>query len=147
MPSVRALCWLISFLLAAGLAGCAARSSETFAYKRYPGPLRPASELAIVRLGDAQAVEIDGRTVLHADWTEVHLLPGTHDIRWQTEFGVSVTIEPSGFATGVKETRVELAAGQVYVLRSDRTTGPGYRMYFWIEEAVGGRVVAGKPKP
>jgi hypothetical protein len=60
----------LSVLRAAGLAACAARSSETFAYKLYPGPLRPASELAIVRLGDAQTVEIDGRTVLHADWTE-----------------------------------------------------------------------------
>jgi hypothetical protein len=147
MTLVRSLCWLTACLMVIGLAGCAARSSETFAYKLYPGPLRPASELAIVRLGNAHAVEINGRIVVNGDWTEVHLLPGVHDIRWQTEFGVSIMIEPSGSATGGSKARVEMAAGQVYVLRSDRTTGSGYRMYFWIEEAVGGRVIAGTPKP
>ena len=137
------MCWL----LVAVLSGCAAGSAETFAYKLYPGPQRPAAELAILKLGDAQAVEIDGRPVSHADWTEVHLLPGTHAVRWQTEFLVSVMVEPSGFATGGREAEADLEAGRVYVLRSDRTTGPGYRMYFWIEDADGGHVVTGEAKP
>jgi len=129
------------------LLGCAGRSTETIAYKLYPGPLRTPSEIAIVRLGDAYTLEIDGRPVSQVDWTEVHVLPGTHVLRWQTEFLVSAMIEPTGFATGGREAVVALEAGHVYVVRADRTTGAGYRMFFWIEEADSGRVVAGKAKP
>lgn len=147
MVSLRWLAGSTLWLAVAVLAGCAAGSTETFAYKLYPGPIRPAAELAILRLGDAQAVEIDGRPVAQGDWTEVHLLPGLHAVRWQTEFLVSVMVEPSGFATGGQEAAVQLEAGHVYVLRSDRTTGLGYRMYFWIEDADDGQVVAGEAKP
>lgn len=147
MVWVRCLAGSLWWLLVACLVGCVAQSAETFAYKLYPGAPRPAAELAILRLGDAQAVEIDGRPVSHADWTEVHVLPGRQTVRWQTEFGVSVTVEPSGFATGGSEAHVELEAGRVYVFRADRSHGAGYRMYFWIEDVDGGRVVAGSPKP
>lgn len=133
--------------LAAALLGCAGAPAETLIYKLYPGPVRPANEIAIVRLGDAATLEIDGRPVSHADWTEVHVLPGTHRLRWQTEFGVSALIDPSMTVTGGREAEVTLDAGRAYVLRADRTTGPGYRMFFWVEEAGSGRVVVGRAKP
>lgn len=129
------------------LAACAGTPQETFAYKLYPGPARPAAELAIVRLGDAQEALFDGRPVGQGDWSEAHLLPGRHRIEWQSEFGASVMVEPSGSVTGGEAVEVDLVAGRTYVLRADRTTGYGYRLYFWIEDAATGAVVAGEPKP
>lgn len=127
------------------VAACATKPAPAF--KLYPGPERGDSELAIVRLGDAGAAEFDGRLAAQGDWSEVRLLPGEHTIRWQTEFGVSVMIEPSGFATGGNEATVTLEAGHVYTLKADRTTGPGYRMFFWIRDNTAQRVIAGDPKP
>jgi len=116
-------------------------------YKLYPGPVRPDSDLAIVRLGDADAAKFDDRIASRGDWSEVLLLPGEHLIEWQTEFGVSVLVEPSGFAMGGNEAKVMLLAGHVYTLRADRTTGPGYRMFFWIRDETTQQVVAGEAKP
>jgi hypothetical protein len=36
-----------------------------------------------------------------------------------------------------------LVAGHTYIIQADRTTGYGYRMYLWIEDAETGEVVAG----
>jgi len=138
---------LVVLGLTALLAACASGPRETHVYKLYPGSARPAAALAIVRLGDAGRAEFDGRPASSRDWTEVHLLPGEHRIRWQSEFGVSVMIEPSGFATGGNEAAVTLVAGHVYTLRADRTTGTGYRIYLWIRDETSGDVIAGKPKP
>jgi hypothetical protein len=56
-------------------------------------------------------------------------------------------IEPGGFATGCNEALVTLAAGHIYTLKADRTTGPGYRMFFWIQDETSGESISGKPKP
>jgi hypothetical protein len=66
---------------------------------------------------------------------------------WQTAFGVSVPVEPGMIATGGREAEVALEADRVDVLRADRTTRPGHRMSFWVEEAGSGRVVAGTARP
>jgi hypothetical protein len=134
-------------LLCIVASACATGPEEVHSYKLYAGPERPLETLAVVQLGNADAAEFNGRLVTRGDWSEVHLLPGEHVIRWQTEFGVSVTIEPSGFATRGTEVTAQLEAGRVYRLRADRTTGPGYRAYLWIEDASTGAVVAGTRKP
>jgi hypothetical protein len=137
---------VVSIAACAGIAAaCAATGS--YSYKLYAGPTRPVGELALVRMGDAGVAEFDGRVATRADWTDVQLLPGTHTIRWQTEFGVSVMIEPSGFASGGNSAEVTVLAGHVYALRADRTTGFGYRMYFWILDETTGEVITGTPKP
>jgi hypothetical protein len=135
----------LTVLLIVAVGACA--SLPDASYKIYPGPVRPTAEIAVVRLGDVGAAEFDGRRAFRRDWSEVHLPPGEHTIRWQTEFGVSVLVEPSGFATGGDEATVNLVAGHTYTLRSDRTTGPGYRMYFWIWDDTAQNTVAGTPKP
>lgn len=129
------------------LFACASAPETPLAYKLYPGPVRPATDLAIVQLGDVQYAIFDGRATSLADWTEVHLLPGRHNVELQAVFGVSVMIEPSGFGTGGIRVDAVLEAGHIYVLRADRTTGPGYRMYLWIEDRATGQVVAGERKP
>jgi len=144
-PGPRKL--LLFCALSLVLFACATAPREPLPYKLYPGPLRPAAELAIVKFGDAQFVAFDGRPTSHADWTEVHLLAGAHEIEWQAEFGVSVMVEPGGWARGGRKVDVTLEGGHAYVLRADRTTGYGYRMYFWIEEEASGRVVAGERRP
>jgi len=136
-----------AMLLGILLAACATGPEPVHSYKLYTGPVRPLAELAVVQLGDAYDTEFNGRPVSRRDWSEVHLLPGEHTIRWQAEFGVSVMIEPSGFASRGREAGVQLEAGKVYRLRADRTTGPGYRTYLWIQEASTGAVVAGTRKP
>jgi hypothetical protein len=134
-------------LLCIVASACATAPEEVHSYKLYPGPERPLEALVVVRLGNAYAAEFNGRLVTRGDWSEVHLLPGEHTIRWQTEFGVSVTIEPSGFATRGTEVIVQLEAGRVYRLSADRTKGRGYRTYLWIEDASTGAVVAGARIP
>ena len=144
---LQALRTLVILGLAALPMACASGPRATQAYKLYPGPVQPAAEIAIVRMGDAGAAEFDGRRASARDWTEVHLLPGEHRIRWQTEFGVSAMVNPAMFVTGGNEASVTLAAGHVYSLRADRTTGPGYRMFFWITDDTTRGIVAGEPKP
>lgn len=134
-------------LLGIVASACATAPEEVHPYKLYPGPERPLAELAVVKLGNAVAAEFDSRLVMRGDWSEVHLLPGEHTIRWQAEFGVSVMIEPSGFATRGSQVVAQLEAGQVYRLRAERTTGPGYRAYLWIEDASTGAVLAGMRRP
>jgi hypothetical protein len=131
--------------LVGALFACVTAAHES--YKLYPGPARPLSEIAVVRLADASVAEFDGREAMAGDWFAVHLLPGLHTIRWQGLFGVSVMIEPSGFATGQDSADVKLEAGHVYALRAARTVGSGYEMYFWILDETTGEVIAGVPKP
>jgi hypothetical protein len=118
-----------------------------YVYKLYPGPARDPLEISVVHLGTVQAARFDGLTAARSDWSEVHLLPGEHLIEWGTEFGVSVMIEPSGFATGGRKENVTLEPGHSYTLKADRTTGPGYRMFFWIEDDTTGQILAGVRKP
>jgi hypothetical protein len=137
---------LLGLLFCILLSACAT-TEPVRPYKLYPGPERQLAELAVVQMGQAGAAEFNGRPVSRRDWSEVHLLPGEHTVRWLTQFGASVMVEPSGFATGGAEIRVHLQAGETYRLMADRTTGYGYRMYFWIENATTGTVVAGTRKP
>ncbi len=122
-------------------------STTQYAYKMYGGPQRPDSELSAIDLHDAVGVMIGTRKVAHSDYSSVQLLPGTYPVYWECLYGVSVMIEPSGFATGARSADVELVAGHVYSLHCDRTTGYGYQMYQWISDDTEGRIVAGKVKP
>jgi hypothetical protein len=130
---------------AACVASCA--TSEVHVYKMYGGPPRPDAELAIVDIGDAMGVMVGTRKVARYDYSKIQLLPGTYPLYWECEYGVSVMIEPTGFATGSASADVELQAGHVYSLHCDRTTGYGYRTYQWIRDDTEGRIVAGQTKP
>jgi hypothetical protein len=77
----------------------------------------------------------------------VKLHPGVHRIKWISTFGVSVMVEPAGYATYVTTSKVALEAGHIYELQADRTTGSGYKVYLWIEDITTGRIVDGKKKP
>jgi len=138
---------IIASLLPVCVAVVACASWPEATYKLYPGPARPSAELVVVRLGDANAAEFDGRVALRRDWSEVQLLPGTHAVRWQTEFGVSAMLEPSGIVTGDAAHEVELLAGHTYTLKADRTTGSTRQLFFWLRDETTGTVVAGSPKP
>jgi len=122
-------------------------STTQYTYKMYGGPQRPQSELSVIDLHDAVGVMIGTRKVAHSDYSIIQLLPGRYPVYWECLYGVSVMIEPSGFATGARSADVELLAGHVYSLHCDRTTGYGYRMYQWISDDTEGRIVAGQDKP
>lgn len=120
---------------------------ETGVYKLYPGPERPDSELATLAFGDrVYTMEVDGLKVSSGDYSEVKLLPGEHRINWGATFGVSVMVNPAMFDRADAEQVVKLAAGHRYRVQADRTTGAGYRMFVWIEDAASGEVVAGQKK-
>jgi hypothetical protein len=135
---------LIALLWTLVMAGCA---SNDHVYKLYGGAPRPDAELATIRLADAMAARIGERSVDRSDYAVVKVLPGPQHISWQCLHGVSVMIEPTGFATGAGAADLNLAAGHVYALRCDRTTGPGYETYQWIVDETAGRRVAGEKKP
>jgi hypothetical protein len=132
---------ILAFL---GVTGCA---SQEYVYKIYGGPARSDAEIAVVNLDDAMGAVIAERKVAHSDYARVQLLPGTYPIYWECLYGVSVMIEPSGFATGAESAEVALEAGHVYSLHCDRTTGYGYQTYQWIRDDTVGRIVAGEKKP
>jgi hypothetical protein len=122
-------------------------STDDIVYKLYPGPERPDTEIVTLRLGSASELIIDGMKVDRSDYGSVTLLPGPHEIRWSTWFGVSVLVDPSGFATRESEQVVVLKTGHTYILKADRTHGHGYRTYLWIEDTSSGEVIAGTKKP
>lgn len=128
----------------AALAACA---GPEFVYKMYPGPVRPAAELAVIELADAGEARIGPRTVKRSDYARVHVLPGPWHLDWSCLYGVSVTIEPTGFAESASSADVDLEAGHVYSLHCDRTTGPGYETFQWVRDDTAGRIVGGRPKP
>ena len=146
LPGLRQFLLLTLLASPLGLL-CGCTSTDHIVYKLYPGAERPDTEIVTLRLGSASEVIIDGRKVDRSDYGTVTLLPGPHKIRWDTWFGVSVLVEPSGFATRTAGHGVELKAGHAYVLKADRTTGHGYRTYLWIEDADSGEVIAGTKKP
>jgi hypothetical protein len=136
---------ILTLVVASAIAGCA--SSSDYVYKLYGGALRPDAEVATIRLADAAAARVDDRNVSQANYGSVKVLPGAHHLAWECVYGVSVMIEPTGFATGQGSAGIELQAGHEYALRCDRTTGPGYETYQWIVDESVGRLVAGEKKP
>jgi hypothetical protein len=116
-------------------------------YKLYPGKQRPASELAVAHLNDIPSVTVDGLSVLKTDYQEIHLLPGRHALAWRKVFGFSVMVEPPIMKEEELAIEVGLKAGHSYKLFADRTTGNGYRFYFWVEDVASGEVIGGSKKP
>ena len=116
-------------------------------YNLYPGKERPHSELATIKLASVYYAQIDGLRVNRADYEQVLLLPGEHEIRWGQWFALSVLVDPDMFSEGSLTAVVELKAGHTYELHAERTTGHGYRKYFWITDAASGEVIAGQKKP
>ena len=128
------------------LAACAGRTPE--AYKRQMRHADPDAPFAIVRTVSAAFHRLDGRRLEHPDpnkyYDEAHLPPGSHDVSLTAWFSVSMYLVPKGYIEPVSSTfTVDLKADHVYELHADRTTGPGFRVYFWIEDATTGDVVAG----
>jgi hypothetical protein len=136
----------MAVLVIAGLAllatGCASPGKGA-AYKLYPGELRGADQVAIIRMEVARAT-IDGMRVSSSDWSEVHVLPGRHQINWSTEFGASVMVSPTGFLGAGAQAELDLAAGHVYALQGARGDD---QLYLWIYDTTSGLIVAGKRKP
>lgn len=132
-------------MLALTLTGCA--SADRHTYKLYPGPERPAAELATLDVTGVDSVIIDGLEVSRWDYGTVLLLPGEHQLVSTETFGFSVLIEPAMLGTFESTLDVTLAPGKVYKVIGDRTTGHGYRIYFWVEEVQSGKVIAGEMKP
>lgn len=140
---------ILLLLLTFVLAGCAGLTPDS--YKGYTGETKPESEVAIVRDVSARIHEIDGKKIEHRSsrkyYRDAHLTPGKHTITLRRWFTVSVTIVPRGSidATSIP-LAVDLRAGHVYELHADRTTGPGFKVFFWIEDSETGELVAGMRK-
>lgn len=143
-PAYRPMRAFVALLAALPLA-CTSARRESHVYKLYPGPVRPPEALALLRLGDAPAVEIDGRAAQRGDWSEVALLPGTHRIRWRMTPGGSMSqgAEPLIAPGGIEVTFV---AGHAYTLRAGHARKT-YRLYLWIEDAGSATLVAGERPP
>ena len=88
----RSILWSLSLLALANLlGGCyigpgapifsLTDDSRHHVYKLYPGKELPKSQLATVELTSAYYAQIDGLLIQRADYQEVLLLPGEHEIR------------------------------------------------------------------
>ena len=128
-------------------AGCAGQIPDV--YHGYPGEVRPDTELAIVRGVSAVLVKVDGKPLNpHPDpnkyYHEARLLPGQHTLTLYSYFMVSIFIVPKGSIEVTSSFSLDLEAGHVYELHGDRTTGAGFRVFMWIEDASTGEVIAGE---
>jgi hypothetical protein len=126
---------------------CAATSTESHSYKLYPGPEQLAIELATMDISGIDGIIVDGLQVKSRDYDKVLVLPGAHRVIIEKGFGFSVMVEPA--MHGSFETSLEfyVEAGRSYKVKSDRTHGHGYRIFFWIEDVDSGDVIAGEKKP
>jgi hypothetical protein len=124
---------------AALLTACA--NGNDFLYKLYPGPERPDSELATLTLdGNVYHATIDGLYVQRLDYSVVKLRPGEHTITYGAVFGTSYLVNAE-MEDRIETTETfEMLAGRNYILKSDRTYGPGYVMSIWIEAVPAGEV-------
>lgn len=127
--------------------GCATQSVNDYAYKLYAGPERPISELATLDISHVDTITVDKLKVNRWDYGTVHLLPGTHALRIEKSYGFSVMVEPSMHGSFENTLDVELEAGRTYKVKSERTHGQGYRVFFWVEDAASDEVIAGVKKP
>jgi hypothetical protein len=137
-------CVLLGLLIISGCAG----NNPKGVYRAHYGAEPPEGELATLEMGAAHEIVIDDRYyVSGGKFGTVKLPAGAHQIWWATGFGVSVMVEPSGYAAFGMVSDVSLEAGHVYKFCADRTTGHGYRVYTWIEDRTTGRIVFGEKKP
>lgn len=136
-----------ALILLALLTGCAS-SPPRAVYRAHFGTEPSESEVATLDLGEAaEAIIDDMYYVSRTRHDAVKLASGEHRIQWTSTFGVSVLVEPAGYASFGIVSKVRLEAGRTYRLSADRTTGHGYRVYLWIEDTATGQVIHGTKKP
>jgi hypothetical protein len=134
-------------LILLSVAGCGMVQSEE-AYKFYPGPVQPDSQLATLVLDPAvPEIHINGFRVNSDDYGSIELLPDIYRLSWGSSYLVSVMVDSSGQGEAHIDTTAQLQAGCTYFVKFDRTTGHGYKIYLWIEEEQSGAVIAGERKP
>lgn len=138
-PFLQVLVLLIGLLSA-----CATTPREV--YRDYSGTDLPETSLATVELGNAVWAKFNDLHIDGAKYSAVKLLPGTYRIEYSATFAVSFLVDPRMRVSRAVSASVALEAGRTYRLRADRTYGPGFTMYFWIEDAQG-NVVIGTKKP
>ena len=133
-------------IFALAMTACASIKPATL--NSYSGPEKSDSEVALVRQVSTRLTAIDGDALpKHPDpdnsyYRDIRLLPGRHTLEVSNSWGASVMVSASGSVGGSRSFTVDLKAGHVYELRSDRTHG-NVRLYFWIEDVTAGNVVAG----
>jgi hypothetical protein len=129
------------------LVGCATDHPKEV-YRGYYGIEPPVSVLTELDLGAAyEAVIDDMYYISKAKHDSVKLLAGVHRIKWSVVFGISVMVDARGYAAYETISNINLEAGHRYKLSADRTTGHGYKVFFWIEDVTTGNVVYGNKKP
>jgi hypothetical protein len=117
-------------------------------YKLYPGPVIADSQLATLILDSpVRVILIDGLVFSAHEYASAKLLPGEYHLNWSVHFGVSVLVDSSGFGEADTATIAQLNAGRTYIAKFERTYGPGYQTYLWLEDFDSGEVVAGERKP
>ncbi|MFC1824847.1 tetratricopeptide repeat protein [Thermodesulfobacteriota bacterium] len=128
------------------LYGCTTRSDAIF--KGYAGPIQPEKNIAIVRLGDrVDWIRVENIHIEHKKFGIIMLLPGTYSIEWGTTFGVSMFIKLSGKDERNWKETFNLKAGHIYSVHTDRTTGPGYRVFSWVIDETEKVKIWGVKKP
>lgn len=155
--TTRLTATVLCLAVTAALTGCATTpitESLPDVLRGYDGPEQPSAALARVELGMAEwaslsgpgralpaPIEIGFRERNEGRYGATEVVPGIHEITWGRDFAVSFLVDPRMHAA--YETRVEVAleAGRTYRLQMDRTYGPGYRVFSWIEDpATGERI-------
>jgi len=141
---VRSIIYPLAMLVVF-MSGCVSLPKEV--YRGYSGAELPDASLALLDIGKADTVQIDGMYYLDGSkYTIVKLLPGLHRLDWSNSFGVSVMVDPRMIVDFRANATVTMEAGHIYRLQAERTLGPGYRVYMWIDDASTGTVVAGDKK-
>ena len=139
--------WYLTISLALILSACSAKPEEV--YRGYGGPDLPNASLVTVNLKNRaiEWVECNDLRVDGKQYGAIKLLPGTYRIRYRATFAVSYAIDSRGRVSREVTATVVLKAGHTYELRAERTTGHGYKLFFWIEDVQETSIIWGEKKP
>lgn len=131
--------------------------SDYKVYKLYPGPVRPASELACIEFDQVLEMSIDGLWASRQTmgfwaaapgWRSVEVLPGRHFVIWDREFHWPVSL--NYWQTSIHEPGVwvELEAGHTYKWRYHQPHFSGDRQvdeFAYLQDEATGLVLVGGP--
>jgi hypothetical protein len=128
------------------VSGCASAPKQV--YQCYSGMELPESSLAVIEMGYANYLVVDGMYYIESSkYSSAKLLPGDHKLKWSMTFYISAAVDPRMRVESTVTEKVDLLEGHTYRIFSDRTYGHGYRTYTWIEDLKTRKVTAGTKIP
>ena len=124
------------------LSACSSYSDKAF--KGYAGEVQPSEKLSTIRMAkNIEWLKVSGQKIIHKEFGEIILQPGSYEIEWATHFGVSVLVKSSMRDDRIWSGNINLRPSYTYTIYADRSLGIGYVVYSWVEDNYGEKIGVG----